>query len=164
MLITRQSRNPMIRLPHLFKTFCVGKLMIKIQAVDHLVLRANNPQSLIDFYCNILGCHIEKDQSHIGLTQLRAGNALIDIVDVNGKLGLPLGEGPKAVDEGGRNLDHFCLTIERIDPQALMAFLDEKGVPHGEFVERYGSGGYGDSIYLDDPQGNGVELRWGISC
>ena len=136
--------------------------MIKIQAIDHIVLRANNPQNLIDFYCNILGCHIEKDQSHIGLTQLRAGNALIDIVDVKGTLGVKLGDGPKVPEQGGRNVDHFCLTIDCVDEKELIAFLDEHKVPHGEFVDRYGSGGYGDSIYLDDPEGNGLELRWGI--
>ena len=134
--------------------------MINIQAIDHIVLRANNPQQLIDFYCNILNCPIEKVQDHVGLTQLRAGNALIDIIAVDGELGRKLGAGP-AIGGGGKNLDHFCLTIDPIEPKTLIAYLDKHGVEHGDFVERYGSGGFGDSIYITDSEGNGVELRWG---
>ena len=55
--------------------------MIKPRAIDHIVLRAERYQELIDFYCNVLGCVLERATSEeIGLTQLRAGNSLSDIL------------------------------------------------------------------------------------
>ena len=59
----------------------------------------------------------------------------------------------------GRNLDHFCLQIADIEPAQLLAWLDDKGVEHGPFAERYGAQGFGDSIYVTDPEGNTVELK-----
>ena len=49
-----------------------------ILGIDHVVLRATDPAALERFYLNVLGCTFEKRQGT--LTQLRAGNALIDIV------------------------------------------------------------------------------------
>ena len=46
------------------------------------------------------------------LIQLRAGSALIDIVPVEGGLGRAGGAPP---GEEGRNMDHFCLRLERFD-------------------------------------------------
>jgi catechol 2,3-dioxygenase-like lactoylglutathione lyase family enzyme len=49
-----------------------------IIGIDHIVLRAVDPAALERFYLNVLGLSFEKRE--VGLTQLRAGNALIDIV------------------------------------------------------------------------------------
>jgi hypothetical protein len=46
--------------------------------IDHVVLRAADPIALERFYMDVLGCAFEKRQGT--LTQLRAGQALIDIV------------------------------------------------------------------------------------
>jgi catechol 2,3-dioxygenase-like lactoylglutathione lyase family enzyme len=131
--------------------------MIKPRAIDHIVLRAERYQELIDFYCNVLGCVLERATSEeIGLTQLRAGNSLIDIVDVHGKLGKSGGAAPQ---QTGNNVDHFCLQIEPFAEHELRAYLKEKGVEAGEFEDRYGAQGMGRSIYLKDIAGNTVELR-----
>ena len=37
--------------------------------------------------------------------------------------------------------------------------LKAKGVTVGESGRRYGAGGFGVSVYLTDPEGNGLELR-----
>ena len=56
--------------------------MIKPIAIDHIVLRTVLYQELINFYCDVLGCAVERKlPDDIGLTQLRAGASLIDIVD-----------------------------------------------------------------------------------
>jgi catechol 2,3-dioxygenase-like lactoylglutathione lyase family enzyme len=34
--------------------------MIKPKAIDHIVLRTDRYQDLIDFYCNVLGCVLER--------------------------------------------------------------------------------------------------------
>ena len=131
--------------------------MIKPTALDHIVLRTDRYQELIDFYCDVLGCSVERSLSDsFGLTQLRAGSALIDIVDVDGELGRQGGSPP---GETGRNLDHFCLQIEPFDEQALQDYLRSCGVEVGDFEERYGAQGMGRSLYLKDLSGNTVELR-----
>ena len=130
--------------------------MIKPAAIDHLVLRTNHYQPLIEFYCSVLGCVVEREVAAIGLTQLRAGSALIDIVDVQSKLGRLGGPAP---DPKGNNLDHFCLQLEPFDESELLAWLRERGVDVGEFEERYGAQGVGRSLYIKDIDGNTVELR-----
>ena len=46
-----------------------------IIGIDHIVLRAVDPAALERFYLNVLGLSFEKREE--GLTQLRAGNALV---------------------------------------------------------------------------------------
>jgi glyoxylase I family protein len=131
--------------------------MIKPVAIDHIVLRSEHYRELIDFYCNVIGCTLERETSaEFGLTQLRAGNALIDIVDVNGELGKPGGAAPGPT---GNNLDHFCLQIETFDEAELITYLKSHGIETGEFHERNGAQGMGRSLYISDIDGNTVELR-----
>jgi catechol 2,3-dioxygenase-like lactoylglutathione lyase family enzyme len=130
--------------------------MIEITGIDHLVLRAKDPEALVAFYSGVLGLTVERVQARIGLTQLRAGSSLIDIVGVDSQLGRPGGAAPGAE---GRNLDHFCLTVRGFDLERVKAHLIAHGVTPGEEGERYGAGGEGLSIYLTDPEGNGLELR-----
>lgn len=131
--------------------------MIKPTAIDHIVLRTDRYRELIDFYCDIIGCTLERETSpEFGLTQLRAGTALIDIVDVHGELGKKGGAAPTAT---GNNLDHFCLQIEAFDEAELIDWLQSRGVDCGKFVERYGAQGMGRSLYISDIAGNTVELR-----
>ncbi len=55
--------------------------MIEIAGIDHIVLRTDKLEAMQRFYCDILGCQIERDQmDKYGLLQLRAGSALIDLV------------------------------------------------------------------------------------
>lgn len=131
--------------------------MIKPKLIDHIVLRTDLYRELIDFYCNVLGCELERETSvELGLTQLRAGSSLIDIVSIDGKLGKAGGPAPSGQ---GINLDHFCLQIEPVDEESLKAYLKENGVETGDFEDRYGAQGMGRSIYLKDIAGNTVELR-----
>ncbi|MCB1645059.1 MAG: VOC family protein [Pseudomonadales bacterium] len=130
---------------------------IRIRGLDHLVLRTTNPDTMKAFYVDVLGCTLERElPAEVGLIQLRAGNALIDLVIVDSKLGRTGGGAPSG---SGNNLDHFCLLLERISAQDLRTALERKGVSVGEFGERYGSEGMGESVYIHDPDGNVVELR-----
>ena len=129
---------------------------ITLRGIDHLVLRIVALQPMLDFYCGVLGCTVEKRQEAIGLVQLRAGASLIDLVSVDGKLGRAGGAAPGSQ---GRNLDHFCLNVLPWDAQAISAHLRSRGVEPGEVVSRYGAQGEGPSIYLTDPEGNVVELK-----
>lgn len=131
--------------------------VIRPKLIDHIVLRTDRYRELIDFYCDVLGCTLERETSdEVGLTQLRAGDSLIDIVNVDGELGKAGGPSP---NEEGNNVDHFCLQIEPVGEEALKAYLLENGVEAEEFQDRYGAQGLGRSIYLKDIAGNTVELR-----
>jgi glyoxylase I family protein len=134
--------------------------MIKPVAIDHIVLRSARYRELIDFYCNVIGCTVERETAaEFGLTQLRAGNALIDIVDINGELGKAGGGAPGPT---GNNLDHFCLQIAPFDEAELIAYLKSHGIDCGEFHERNGAQGMGRSLYISDTDGNTIELRAAI--
>jgi glyoxylase I family protein len=124
-----------------------------IHGIDHIVLRVRELPRSLAFYCDLLGCSIEREQPQLGLTQLRAGSSLIDLVTLDGPLGA--GEPPGA----GRNLEHFCLRIAPFDEAALIAWLRSGGVEVGEPALRYGAEGEGRSLYIADPDGNRVELK-----
>ncbi len=130
--------------------------MIRIREIDHLVLRVIDLDRMLWFYCEVLGCRVERRRDDIGLVQLRAGQSLIDLVPVNGELGQTGGAPPGAE---ARNLDHFCLNIEPFDEDAIRAHLMSHGIEAGPVASRYGAKGQGPSIYVSDPEGNVVELK-----
>lgn len=130
--------------------------MIQIREIDHLVLRIVDEQSMLNFYCTVLGCSVEKRQDEIGLIQLRAGRSLIDLAPIQGKLGR---EGGAAPAKEGRNLDHFCLRVDPFNEAEIRDHLARHGVRAGATESRYGAEGSGPSIYLTDPEGNVVELK-----
>lgn len=127
-----------------------------LRDIDHVVLRVSDVAKMRAFYEGVLGCTLEKIQDHIGLTQLRAGRSLIDLVDVAGPIGR---EGGPAAGPDGRNMEHFCLIVEPFEPEAIAAHLEAHGVAAGSLANRYGAEGEGPSLYLRDPEGNGVELK-----
>ncbi|WP_455284748.1 VOC family protein [Cupriavidus necator] len=130
--------------------------MFRILGIDHLVLRSADVDALRRFYVDVLGCSVEREQTDLGLTQLRAGSALIDLVSLDGPLGRAGGAGPGVE---GRNLDHFCVRIDPFDAGALRAWLTQHGVQVGEVEQRFGAEGKGPSLYIQDPDGNVVELK-----
>jgi glyoxylase I family protein len=130
--------------------------MFTIQHIDHVVLRVIDVKAMMDFYVDVLGCPVEKIQEEIGLYQVRAGSSLVDLVPIDGKLGRSGGLAPGLE---GRNMDHFCLRIDPFDIETLRRYLIGKGIDSGEVVSRYGAEGEGPSVYLNDPEGNVVELK-----
>ena len=81
---------------------------------------------------------------------------MIDLVPVDGKLGRMGGAAP---GKEGRNLDHLCLRLERFDLEAIREHLAPFGVEVGEARKRFGADGEGPSVYIQDPEGNSVELK-----
>jgi glyoxylase I family protein len=130
--------------------------MFRILAIDHIVLRVKDLALMETFYCDVLGCTIERERADLGLTQLRAGASLIDLVPVTGPLGQRGGAAPGLE---GRNMDHVCLRIEPFVPGELLVHLACRGVSAGEVKQRYGADGEGPSMYIFDPEGNTVELK-----
>jgi len=122
---------------------------IRVASLDHLVLRVADLDRSIQFYGEVLGCHVERRLEEPKLVQLRAGASMIDLV--------PAGSAPQPAE--ARNLDHFAVRISAFDFPTLATHLERHGVAVGEVRRRYGAEGYGSSLYITDPDGNVVELK-----
>jgi len=129
--------------------------MITIRDIDHVVFRVIDLDRVARFYIDVLGARWEKKQEAVGLYQLRVGTSLIDLVPVDQKLGR---QGGAAPGREGRNVDHVCFRVLPWDGAAILAHLASHGIA-AEIVSRYGADGEGPSIYLDDPEGNALELK-----
>jgi glyoxylase I family protein len=129
---------------------------IEIRRIDHVVLRVRDVAASKRFYCDALGCTVERESEALGLFQLRAGASLIDLLPIDGPLGKLGGAGPGAE---GRNVDHVALSLAAFDEAAIRAHLTAHGVAPGDVGERYGAEGNGPSMYVKDPDGNVVELK-----
>ena len=130
--------------------------MISIREIDHIVLRVRDIDAMRRFYCDVLGAQHVAWRPEFGMSHLKAGSSMIDLVTVDGPLGKPGGAAP---GKEGRNLDHLCLRVEPFDQEAIVAHLRQHGVAVGEIRRRYGAEGNGISIYVTDPEGNLVELK-----
>ncbi len=127
---------------------------LSLVGLDHVVLRTARPERMVAFYREVLGCAVERRVDSLGLTQLRAGASLIDLVDTGGALGRAGGPppGPQA-----RNMDHFCVRVADFD--TVVQVLAAHGIDTPEPARRYGAEGFGPSLYIEDPDGNTVELK-----
>lgn len=132
-----------------------GETPIRIEGIDHVVLRIRDLPQALSFYCGVLGCREERRIPEIGLVQLRAGRSLIDLLVAN--------QSPSAStrlqEPSGRNMDHVALRLQEFDAARIQAYLAEQGVKAGPVESRYGAEGTGPSIYVADPEGNVVELK-----
>ncbi|MFR9778561.1 VOC family protein [Micromonospora sp. MS34] len=121
---------------------------VRVTGFDHLVLTVADVERALDFYCGILGL------APVRVGRWRAGEVPFPSVRVNAETIIDLVRG----EPDGSNVDHFCLVVEPLD----WAEVIEAGVftvltgP----VQRFGAQGSATSIYVRDPDGNTVELRW----
>jgi len=127
-----------------------------IKGIDHIVIRASRLEELVAFYRDVLGCAVDKRVDRLGLVHLRAGAAMIDLIDVHGELGRHGGDAPPA---DRHNMDHVCLRIEMFDEAGLRKHFSAHGVALDGPHDNYGAEGDGPSFYLDDPEGNTIELK-----
>ena len=132
-------------------------LPFSVQRIDHLVLRISDLEQSIDFYRKVLGCEVVRRRDDLGLVHLRAGASLIDLISVDGKLGM---KGGAAAGDEARNVDHYCLRIEPFDELGILEHLARFGLAKGAKAQmNFGAEGDGPSIYFADPDGNVVELK-----
>lgn len=130
-------------------------LPYRLGGVDHVVVRARDIDAMLGFYRDVLGCRVAKHNEPLGLWHLDAGGSMIDLVDMAGKLGAAGGPPPGP----GRNVDHIAIKVEPFDAEAIRAHFAAHGVETEDPATRFGAEGDGPSIYLHDPEGNGVELK-----
>ena len=127
----------------------------ELKGLDHVVLLVGDMNIARRFYCDVVGCSVDRELPEYGMLQLRAGASLIDLVDIGSEAGA-WGRPPV---EGGRNMDHFCIATAGFDPVQIHAHLAAHGVEIVEEGVRYGATGDGYSVYFNDPFGNQIELK-----
>lgn len=121
---------------------------LRVKAFDHVVLNVGDVERALRFYVGSLGLE------PVRVAEWRAGKAPFPSVRITPEtiidlVGLPRGES---------NVDHICLTVEPLDWDE---FIRSATFPVLEGpVERFGARGTATSVYVQDPDGNTVELRW----
>ncbi|WP_425837881.1 VOC family protein [Streptomyces fractus] len=121
---------------------------MRVKALDHLVLNVADVDKSLEFYGGRLGLAPER------VEEWRAGKVPFPSVRIDDSTVIDLFATPRTES----NVDHFCLVVEPLDWQEV--------VDSGEFevlegpVPRWGARGQAQSVYVKDPDGNTVELRW----
>jgi glyoxylase I family protein len=126
-----------------------------LEGIDHVLLIVDGMERALGFYESVLGCRLEERYPQWGMAQLRAGAALINLVDIAAEEGA--WANPRAA--GGRNMDHLCIALGAHDEQALRDHLARHGVEIVEESWHSGARGESLSIYVRDPSGNTLELK-----
>ena len=126
-----------------------------LEGIDHILLLVNGMKPAVRFYTDVLGCTVEGALPQYGMLQLRAGAALIDLVDISA----PEAAWAKPPVAGGRNFDHLCLALRMHDEAALRRHLARHHVEIIEEGVHGGSRGESLSLYVRDPSGNVIELK-----
>lgn len=133
-----------------------GSTPLPLAGIDHVVLRVKDIEVMLGFYRDVLGCTVAKHNAPLDLWHLDAGGSMIDLIPVSGTLGSKGGAAPGVE---GRNMDHVALKVHPFDADAILAHLKAHGIAPEEVKTRFGADGEGPSIYMSDPEGNGVELK-----
>ena len=127
-----------------------------LTGIDHVVLLVGDMERATSFYTDVIGCAVDSDMPQYGMRQLRAGAALIDLVDISGEPG----SWAKPEVAGGRNVDHVALAIGPCDREAVRAHLAAHNIEIIEEGDRVGALGDTLSFYIRDPDGNQIELSF----
>jgi len=59
----------------------------------------------------------------------------------------------------GHNVDHIALKIHPFDENEIRDYLSSKGLKVSDIATRFGAEGSGPSVYVEDPEGNSIELK-----
>ena len=126
---------------------------LKITGIDHLLLKVDSMDRAIAFYEGVLGCTVKTRLPQYAMAELCVGAQGLDLVDVGAEEGA-WARPSSAADQG--NLHHLCLAVEVAAEVDLRAHLSHHAAPIVE--ERLEDGHL--SLYVLDPSGNQVELRF----
>jgi catechol 2,3-dioxygenase-like lactoylglutathione lyase family enzyme len=149
----RMTRN--IRKPDIRKPGTRSKPPFALEGIDHILLLVKGMNPAVRFYRTVLGCKVEGRLPQYGMLQLRAGSALIDLVDIL----VPEASWANPPVAGGRNVDHLCLALGAHDEAKLRRHLARHHVDIIEEGIHGGSRGESLSLYVRDPSGNIIELK-----
>ena len=121
---------------------------ITVVGLDHVVFTVDDVERSLAFYCGELGL------APVRVDQWRHQEAPFPSVRLDATTIIDL----LGARRTGENVDHACLVVAPVDFEAIKA--------SGRFVvvdgpaRRYGARGEGTSLYIRDPDGNVIELRY----
>ena len=119
---------------------------MKVVGFDHVVLNTEHAEALLAFYCDELGLE------PVRVDEWRRGEVLFPSVRVTPHTIIDLFPAART----GENVNHVCLVIEPDDLDAIAARFPDAQRADGLF----GAQGFASSVYIHDPDGNTVELRY----
>jgi catechol 2,3-dioxygenase-like lactoylglutathione lyase family enzyme len=122
--------------------------MLKVIDLDHIVVNVADVERALGFYCDELGL------APVRVDEWRRHEVPFPSARVNASTIIDLLPLPRT----GENIDHLCLVVEPADLEAVAA-SGRFQVVSGP-IQRYGARGDGMSLYVRDPDGNLVELRY----
>jgi catechol 2,3-dioxygenase-like lactoylglutathione lyase family enzyme len=118
---------------------------VKVLGLDHIVVNCSDVERALDWYTGELGL------KPVNVEKWRKGDVFFPSVRVNDTTLIDL----FPVARTGENMNHMCLVIAAEDLDALAAkFPNSRRAD-----ENFGAQGYGSSLYVNDPDGNTVELK-----
>lgn len=120
--------------------------MVNVRGFDHVVINTPNTDALLAFYCDELGLE------PVRVDEWRRGEVLFPSARVNAQTIIDL----FPAERTGENMNHICLVIEPEDLDAIAARFPDAQRADGLF----GAQGFASSVYIKDPDGNTVELRY----
>jgi lactoylglutathione lyase len=128
---------------------------LQARALDHVNLHVRDADAALRFYTELFGLRVDRaDRDAEGratFVGLDAGAQRVFLVR------RPEYEAP--ADPGARGLNHFCLEVEASDPERLLSDLRQRGIRlRSGLVPRQGVRGPTVSIYIEDPDGHGIEI------
>ena len=131
-----------------------GGPVATVLGFDHINIKSRDMQRSIDFYTNVIGLRLVRldrnSEGEIRFAALRVGDALIDIQ--------PNSSSGWDADRTGMN--HMALLIEPADLAAIAERCRQLDIPITEGpVSRQGAYGMGQALYIQDPDGHGIELK-----
>ena len=120
--------------------------MVSPKRVGHLVLNVKNVQKSTQFYTEVLGFEValqKKDATFLTCGKIHHDLALFQASPM-----------APPVSKGGLGLNHMALQVEDFDMLTKYYHV----LKDRELIDRTTDHGMTSSIYLKDPDGNGIEL------
>jgi catechol 2,3-dioxygenase-like lactoylglutathione lyase family enzyme len=130
--------------------------LVHTRALDHVNLHVRDADAALRFYTEMLGLtvdHVDRDdQGRATLVVLHAGAQHVFLMR------RPHYQVP--ADRNDRGLNHVCVEIAPTDPAQLLSQLHARGVSlRSELVHRQSARGPSVSIYVEDLDGHGIEIK-----
>jgi catechol 2,3-dioxygenase-like lactoylglutathione lyase family enzyme len=128
---------------------------LKVVDADHTNFRVKDLDASLDFYQNVLGLE------PFGLEEYRRGERPIVSLRVTEHFILHLAPDPEFERGSTGGYDHLALVVEDAEPGELAERLQKAGVEvEKQFESISGARGEGPALYVRDPDGYRIELKF----